>query len=111
MAEPKAIPLGTGEHTLYSDEEWYFVVDPSTTEIILEARFESDAPDRTGFPTWARTEFCISQAGEKAVCQIPYASAAELLAAARMSFIPEGIWRKAGAECRKLAPAGEGSGP
>jgi hypothetical protein len=87
---------------MYSDEEWYLIVAPNSREIILEARFESDAPDRTGFPNWARTEFCSSKGGAEAVCRIPFTDAAELLAASRLSFIPQNIWGKAAEKCQAL---------
>ena len=80
---------------MYSHEVWYLIAAAGFKEIILEARFESDAPDRTGYPIWAPTEFCISKDGGEAVCRILFADAAELLAASRLSFIPETIWKKA----------------
>lgn len=103
MAEGKETHLGNGTHTLFSDEEWYLIVEPGSGEILLEARFETEAPDRTGFPNWARTEFCISKGDTEAVCRVPFTDAAELLAASRLSFIPEGIWAKAADISRKLA--------
>jgi hypothetical protein len=107
MADREEVVLGNGWHTIYSDEVWYLIVAPSD-EVILEARFQSDAPDRTGYPTWAGTEFCVSKAGGEAVCRVPYARSAELLAAGRLSFVPESIWAKAVEECRKRAPVSEG---
>jgi hypothetical protein len=94
--------LGTGWHTLFSDELWYLIVAPGGKEIILEARFEAEAPDRTGFPNWARTEFCASKTKLEAVCRIRFDDAPELLAASRLSFVPEAIWKLATDECRKL---------
>lgn len=107
MADRKEIMLGSGWHTLYSDEVWYLIVAPHSGEVVLEARFQSDAPDRTGYPTWAATEFCVSKAGEEALCRVPYTSATEMLGAGRLPFVPEGIWGKLVEECRKLAPAPE----
>ncbi|WP_157369011.1 hypothetical protein [Zavarzinella formosa] len=103
MEQPGEILLGNGWHTLYSDEVWYLIVDPGPREITLEARFESDAPGRTGPPTWARTEFCVSKDEHKAVCRVPYNDAAHLLAASRISFVPEIIWAKALGICRRIA--------
>ncbi len=111
MAECREMLLGNGWHTLYSDEVWYLMVSPNSGEIILEARFQSDAPDRTGYPNWARTEFCISKAGDHAVCRIPFAGAAELLAASRLSFVPEDIWRMAAEKCRTLMVDPDPSNP
>ena len=109
MAQDAEIFLGNGWHTLYSDEPWYLIVTSSSSEIRLEGRFQSDAPQRTGKPTWAGTEFCISDAGEEAICRVPYDDAAHLLAATKLSFVPESIWSKAVEECRKLMSAGEGT--
>jgi hypothetical protein len=102
IVERSDILLGNGWHTLYSDEVWYLVLVPNSSEVLLEARFQSDAPDRTGYPQWARTEFCVSKAGEEAVCQVPYSDAEGLIAASRLSFVPEAIWANAVEECRKL---------
>ena len=103
MGEPIEIPLGNGWHTLYSDEPWFLVVAPGSKEIVLEARFESDAPERSGRPTWMQTEFCVSKSDHEAVFRAPYDDVAELLAASRLSFVPEHIWAKAIEECGKLA--------
>jgi hypothetical protein len=102
MAEGKETHLGNGCHTLFSDEEWFLIAVPGSGEIILEARFQTDAPDRTGFPNWARTEFCISKGDTEAVCRVPFTDAAELLEASRLSFIQEHIWGKATGICRTL---------
>jgi hypothetical protein len=108
MADRKEIVLGNGWHTLYSDEVWYFVIACDSDEVVLEARFQSDAPDRTGYPAWAGTEFCATKAGEEAICRVPYTNVAEFLAAGRLSFVPESIWAKAVEECRKLEPSSDG---
>jgi hypothetical protein len=102
MAEGKETRLGNGWHTLFSDEEWFLIIAPSSDEITLEARFETEAADRTGFPNWARTEFCTSKGNTEAACRVQFADAAELLAASRLSFIPENIWGKATEICRTL---------
>jgi len=103
MAEAREIALPGGRHTNYSDEVWFLIISPGTAEIVLEARFQSDAIGRTGFPNWARTDYCASRSDEEAVCRVPFDSAAELLAAARFSFIPERVWARARAECRDLS--------
>lgn len=99
--------LGTGEKTLYSDERWDLVVIPGSGEVWLEARYDSEAPDRTGYPRWAHTEFCLSQGRGTATCRVPYDDAAHLLAAAKPSFVPEAIWAKALVECRKQVSSSE----
>jgi hypothetical protein len=95
------IPLGNAQHTIYSDEPWFLVVE--TDGVALEARFQSDAPRRTGWPDWVRTEFCVSRDEESAVGRICYDDAAHLLAAPRPSFVTEAIWAKALEACRGLA--------
>src|SRR5262245_27719787 len=62
MAQDVETLLGNAWHTLYSDELWYLIVTPDSGEVRLEGRFQTDAPDRTGHPTWARTEFCVAKA-------------------------------------------------
>lgn len=107
MPDHRELRLGNTSHTLFSDEEWYLVTADSG-EVTLEARFQSDAPDRTGYPAWAWTELCVSRAGEEAVGRLHYASPAELLAAPRPSVVPEGIWVRATEECRKRLPPSAG---
>jgi hypothetical protein len=106
MTEPREILLGNGWHTLFSDEVWYLVVLDSG-ELALEARFETDTPDRTGWPDWLRTEFCVSNTDGFAVCRVPYGSPPELLAATRLSFVPKAIWKKAVERCQELAKSKE----
>ena len=77
MPDRREIVLGGGQHTLYSDEVWYLVKAADSGEVVVEARFQSDAPDRTGYPTWAWTELCVSRAGEEAVGRLHYAGPAE----------------------------------
>jgi len=105
MEERKEILLGNGWHTLYSDEPWYLIVPAGSKEVVLEARFESDAPERSSRPNWIQTEFCVSKSDHEAVFRVSYAEAAELLAAARLSYVPEHIWTKATEECRKMTSA------
>jgi len=73
MADNTEIYLGNGQHTIYSDEQWYLVIAPGSAHPFLEGRFQTDAPDRTGYPAWTQTEFCISREGEVAVCRLPLA--------------------------------------
>ena len=102
VAQHSEIPLGNSCHTIYSDEMWFLIFASDSGEVTLEARFQSDAPDRTGYPNWVSTEFCVSKARYEAVCRVPYTDAAQLLAASRLSYVPEAIWAKAVEECRKL---------
>lgn len=102
MAQEKKVPLGGGGHTLYSDEVWHLAI--GARGVALEASFQSDAPERTGYPAWAGTEFCVSRGEGEAACQVPYHDAAHLLAAPRPSFVPEAVWAQAVAECRKVVP-------
>jgi hypothetical protein len=106
MAEPREILLGNGWHTLFSDEVWYLVVSDSG-EIALEARFDTDAPERSGWPNWLRTEFCVSNTSDFAVCRVPYGSPPELLAAVKLSFVPKEIWDKAVERCQELTKGTE----
>lgn len=103
MEEPREIALAGGRHTNYSDEVWRLILSPDSTEVVLEARFQSDAIERTGFPNWARTDYCASRKADEAVCRVPFDNVAELLAAARFSFIPERVWARARDECRNLS--------
>ena len=107
MVDRREIMLGGGQHTLYSDEVGYLVMSDSG-EVVVEARFQSDAPNRTGYPGWAATELCVSRSGEEAVGRLHYGGAAELLAAGRPSFVPQSIWDRAAEECRKLVPPSDG---
>ena len=102
MPKTNEIPLANAQHTVYSDEPWFLIVDPESGSVQLEGRFQSDAPDRTGFPSWATTNFCVSKSKEEAVCRVSFASATELLAAERNSVVPETIWEKAVEHCRTI---------
>jgi hypothetical protein len=102
MPDRREVMLGNGQHTLYSDEVWYFVTAGDSGEVVLEVRFQSDAPGRTGYPTWAQTEMCVSQVDDEAIGRLHYGTPAEVLTARRPSFVPEAIWRRAVEECRGL---------
>lgn len=95
MSTPQEIYLGNGEHTLYSDEEWFLLSQGEADEVRLEARFQSDAPGRTGWPHWTATEFCVEKTDETARCQVIYDTRADLLAASKLSFVPAPIWQNA----------------
>ncbi|HEY1064466.1 MAG TPA: hypothetical protein VGE52_00090 [Pirellulales bacterium] len=89
--------------TIFSDELWRLKATADSHEVRLEAEFQSDAPNRTGWPDWTNSEFCISRDAETAVCRIHYDDPASLLAANRPSFVPELVWEAALAECRRLS--------
>ncbi|MEJ5277041.1 MAG: hypothetical protein WHU94_14115 [Thermogemmata sp.] len=108
MPDRQELFLGGGEHTLYSDEVWYLVTTGGADEVVLEVRFQSDAPDRTGYPFWVGTDVCVGRTVGEAIGRVRYSGAAELLAAVRPWFVPAGIWAKAAEECRKRVPPSEG---
>ncbi len=101
MPERRELLLPGGQHTLYSDEVWYLITGADSNEVVLECRFQSDAPSRTGFPTWISTELTISRDEYEAVGRLHYGNPADLLAARRPSFVPEIVWARATEECRK----------
>jgi hypothetical protein len=107
MAEGREIHLGNGQHTIYSDEEWYLIVPPGSAHPFLEARFQTDAPDRTGYPTWVQSEFCVSCEGEEATCRLPLTHLPELGEPNRFASVPDAIWKRIVEECGKLSQSGE----
>jgi hypothetical protein len=108
MAEGTEIRLGNGQHTIFSDEVWYLVVPPGSTHPFVEARFQSDAPDRTGYPSWALTEFCVKCEGGIALCQFPLRRLPQPGEPNRFATVPDGIWNRAVEECGKLMPTPRG---
>jgi hypothetical protein len=108
MAEATEIRLGNGQHTNFSDEEWYLVVPPGSTHPFVEARFQSDAPDRTGYPKWALTEFCVKCEGGIALCQFPLKRLPHPGEPNRFATVPDGIWNRAVEECGKLMSRSRG---
>lgn len=94
------ILLGNAQHSIYSDELWYMLI--VADEVTLEARFQSDAPHRTGWPAWIHTEFCISKDEESAVCRVTYDNSAHLRSVSRLSFVPGDVWAKAVDVCQRL---------
>src|SRR5262245_23489071 len=98
--------LGNGQHTLYSDEQWYLVVLPGSAYPFLECRFQTDAPDRTGYPAWTKTEFCVSCEGEVATLRLPLRCIPQPGDPNRFASVPDVIWKRAVEECGRLpAPA------
>src|SRR4051794_7512619 len=104
MAEGTEIRLGNGQHTLFSDEEWFLVVPQGSAPPFLEGRFQTDAPDRTGYPVWSWTEFCVSRGGDAAVCRFPLTPPPEPGEPNRFATVPDAIWKRAVEECVKLRP-------
>ncbi len=102
MADSTAIHLGNGWHTMYSDEEWFLIVPPSPDGPYLEGRFQTDAPDRTGYPAWTRTEFCVCLEGEVATCRLPLAPLPVPGTPNRFASVPDAIWKRVIEECAKL---------
>ena len=104
MADNIEICLGSNSHTLYSDEVWYLVVPPKPAAPFLEARFQTDAPDRTGWPTWANSDnenaFRI---GETATWRLPLTRMPVAGEANRFASISDAIWSRCVLECVKLA--------
>ena len=99
MTENTEIYLGNGQHTNYSDEAWYLMVPPGAANLFLEGRFQTDASDRTGYPAWAQTEFCVSCAGEVAICRLPLKRIPQQGTANRFASVSDAIWKRAIEEC------------
>jgi hypothetical protein len=104
MADRTEIRLGNGQHTLYSDEEWFLIVPPGPAEPFLECRFQTDAPERTGFPTWAQpdNEFCVARDADTALCRLPLKPLPRPDSSNRSASMPDAIWRRAVEESAKL---------
>jgi hypothetical protein len=103
--------LGTGEHTLFSDDQWYLIIPPGSPHPFLECRFQTDAPDRTGYPTWTQTEFCVSHGDEVAVLRLPLPRIPGPGDPNRFSSVPDAIWKKTVDDCGKLRSELAGSEP
>jgi hypothetical protein len=95
MADGTELYLGNGQHTLFSDEQWYLVVLPGSAHPFLECRFQTDAPDRTGYPAWTQTEFCVSCAGEVATLRLPLRRIPQPGDPNRFASVPDAIWKRA----------------
>jgi hypothetical protein len=104
MAEGMEIRLGNGQHTIFSEEEWYLVVPPDSTHPFVEARFQSDAPDRTGYPSWVVTEFCVKCEDGIALCRYPMTRLPRPGELNRFATVPDRIWNRVVEECGKLKP-------
>lgn len=102
MSESNEIYLGSCGQTLYSDEKWFLIVPPRPAQPFLEGRFQTDAPDRTGFPVWTATEFCVLREGAVATCRLPLKSIPKPGDPNRFASIADAIWNRAAEECAKL---------
>jgi hypothetical protein len=102
MADGTELYLGNGQHTLFSDEQWYLVVLAGAAQPFLECRFQTDAPDRTGYPAWTQTEFCVSCEGEVATLRLPLRRLPQPGDPNRFASVPDAIWQRAIEECGKL---------
>src|SRR6476619_3747976 len=102
MTNNREIDLGSCQQTLYSDERWYLIV-PDGAAPFLEGRFQTDAPERTGYPQWAETEFCVSCEGELATCRLPLQRLPTPGEPNRFASITDSIWNRAIEECAKLS--------
>jgi hypothetical protein len=96
------IYLGNGQHTLFSDELWYLVVVPGSAHPFLECRFQTDAPDRTGYPAWTQTESCVSCEGEVATSRLALRRIPQRGDPNRFASVPDAIWKRAVEECGKF---------
>lgn len=109
MAAGSEIYLGNGQHTLFSDEQWYLIALPGSVHPFLECRFQTDAPDRTGYPAWTQTEFCVSCEGEIANCRLPLKRPPQRGEPNGFATVPDAIWKRAVEEYGKLRPKPAGS--
>jgi hypothetical protein len=104
MTDPTELNLGNGQHTLFSDEEWYLVAPRDSPHPFLKCRFQTDAPERTGYPTWAQTEFCVSCEGETATLRLPLRSIPRPGDPNRFASVPDAIWQRVVEEYAKRWP-------
>jgi hypothetical protein len=96
------IELGGAGGTLYSGEVWFLVFHPESAGPMLEGRFQTDAPDRTGFPTWVDSEQCVFRDGANATLRLPLKPLPSPGERNRFSCITDAIWKKLVEECAKL---------
>lgn len=103
MADNIEICLGNNGHTLFSDEPWYLVIPPLPASPFLEGRFQTDAPDRTPWPTWTATEYCVLREDDKAICRFPLTPIPSTGEQNRFASIVDQIWNQCVRECEKLS--------
>lgn len=102
MAENVEILLGNAGHTLFSDEPWYLIVPPAPGAPYLEGRFQTDAPERTGWPVWASSDDCYSRTADEATYRLALARMPRPDEPCRFASITDAIWKRVVEECAKL---------
>jgi hypothetical protein len=107
MPDNSDIHLGNYWHTNYSDEDWFLVIPPKPSAPFLEGRFQTDAPDRTGWPGWADPELCLFRNNEKAARRFPLDPLPMPGDRNRFSCISHAIWKRLTEECAKLDRPGQ----
>jgi hypothetical protein len=104
MSEKIEICLGNNGHTLFSDEVWYLVLPPEPAIPFLEARFQTDAPERTGWPTWINPDNDnVVRDGHTATWRLPLTPMPVAGEGNRFASISNAIWNQCVRECVKLA--------
>lgn len=102
MTFAREVYLGNAEHTLYSDEMWYLVIPGEDQSPFIEGRFQTDAPDRTGYPVWSHAAICIQCERETAVCRIQLETLPSAGSPNRFAMLPDTIWQRVVVECGRL---------
>ena len=103
MIFAREVYLGNAEHTLYSDEKWYLVIPGEEQAPYIEGRFQTEAPDRTGYPTWSHAPCCIVCEKEAAVCRMPLETLPRPSSPNRFALVPDAIWQRVVVECERLS--------
>ena len=104
MTDNLEICLGSNRHTLYSDEVGYLVVPPKPATPFLEARFQTDSSDRTGWPTRANSDNeIVVRDGETATWRLPLTRMPVAGESNRFASISDAIWNRCVLECVNLA--------
>jgi hypothetical protein len=103
MADNTDIALGNNWHTLFSDELWFLVIPPRPAQPFLEGRFQTDAAERTGWPSWVGSDYCVFHEGEKATCRLPLSPLPTPGQSRRFAYISDAIWNRLVEECAKLS--------
>jgi hypothetical protein len=102
MPEMCEIGLGSTGRNNYSSEDWFLVFPPESSGPMLEGRFQSDAPDRTGFPTWVDSEQCVFRDSANATLRLPLTPLPKPGDRNRFSCISDDVWDRLVKECAKL---------
>jgi hypothetical protein len=102
MSETREIELGSTGRNNYSGEDWFLIFSPGQAEPIVEGRFQTDAPDRTGFPTWVDSEQCVFRGAANATLRLPLNPLPKPGDRNRFSCISDAMWQRIVNECVKL---------